>query len=254
MDVQRFVQLFGGMILHSTPHLYASALPFSPINSTIARRFTERFPNTLRVIHGRLVNWTAIQTVISGRAGWVHSVSFSPDGTRIVSGSRDSTVRVWDAVTGLPLGEPFRRHSDLVWSVSFSPDGTRIVSGPRDSTVRVWDAATAQQFQEHTEIHSSALSLHRHRTICFSSSLEHALQNSAELLETTSHVFNPTGLGVPKDGWMVGADRRLLFWVPPPTREKPLYHPGTVFVIPSGLEIDLSRMSHGEHWANCRDG
>ncbi|KIK43118.1 hypothetical protein CY34DRAFT_43740, partial [Suillus luteus UH-Slu-Lm8-n1] len=64
MDVQRFVQLFGGMILHSTPHLYASALPFSPINSTIARRFTERFPNTLRVIHGRLVNWTAIQTVI----------------------------------------------------------------------------------------------------------------------------------------------------------------------------------------------
>ncbi|KIK34100.1 hypothetical protein CY34DRAFT_658933, partial [Suillus luteus UH-Slu-Lm8-n1] len=156
--------------------------------------------------------------------------------------------------TGLPLGEPFRGHTSSVWSVSFSPDGTRIVSGSLDYTVRVWDAATAQQFKEHTEIHSAGSSLHRRRAICFASSLERALQNPAEVLETTSHEFNSTGLVVSKDGWMVGAGRRLLFWVPPPTREKPLYHPGTVFVIPSGLEIDLSRMSHGEHWANCRDG
>lgn len=28
MDVQRFIQVFGGIILHSTPHLYVSALPF----------------------------------------------------------------------------------------------------------------------------------------------------------------------------------------------------------------------------------
>ncbi|KIK34106.1 hypothetical protein CY34DRAFT_38345, partial [Suillus luteus UH-Slu-Lm8-n1] len=111
MDVQRFVQLFGWMISHSTPHLYASALPFSPIKSTIARRFTAGFPNTLRVIHGRLVNWTAIQTVINGHTAPVSSVSFSPDGTRIVSGSWDFTVRVWDAATGLPLGEPFRGHT-----------------------------------------------------------------------------------------------------------------------------------------------
>jgi hypothetical protein len=59
---------------------------------------------------------------------------------------------------------------------------------------------------------------------------------------------------VSKDGWMVGADRRLLFWVPSPSREQLLYHPGTAFMITSGLEIDLSRMSHGERWANCRDG
>ncbi|KAG2349201.1 hypothetical protein BDR05DRAFT_408106, partial [Suillus weaverae] len=87
MDVQRFVQVFSGMILHSTPHLYVSALPFSPIKSTIATRFNARFPNTLRLIHGRLVNWTAIQTVIRGHTSSVLSVSFSPDGTRIVSGS-----------------------------------------------------------------------------------------------------------------------------------------------------------------------
>ncbi|KIK44915.1 hypothetical protein CY34DRAFT_584968 [Suillus luteus UH-Slu-Lm8-n1] len=154
LDVKRFVQVFGGMILHSTPHLYTSALPFSPIKSTIATRLTARFPNTLRLIRGRLVNWTAIQAVISGHTDSVWSVSFSPDGTRIVSGSRDSTIRMWDAATGLPLGEPFRGHTSSVWSVSFSPDGTRIVSGSRDSTVRVWDAATGlplgEPFRGHT--------------------------------------------------------------------------------------------------------
>jgi WD40 repeat protein len=113
-DVQRFIQLFAGMILHSTPHLYVSALPFSPIKSTIATKFTARFPNTLRLIDGQLMNWTAIQTVISGHTREVWSVSFSPDGTRIVSGSSDSTVRVWDAATGLPLGEPFQGHTSEV--------------------------------------------------------------------------------------------------------------------------------------------
>jgi len=152
-DVQRFVQLFAGMISHSTPHLYVSALPFSPINSTTARKSTARFPNTFCLIDGCLMNWTAIQTVMSGTGG-VCSVLFSPDGTRIVSGSRDSTIRVWDAATGLPLGEPFQGHTSSVWSVSFSPDGTHIVSGSWDSTVRVWDAVTGlplgEPFRGHT--------------------------------------------------------------------------------------------------------
>ncbi|KAG2346974.1 hypothetical protein BDR05DRAFT_996776 [Suillus weaverae] len=49
MDVQRFIQVFSGMILHSTPHLYVSALPFSPINPALSRTVSAWFPNSLRL-------------------------------------------------------------------------------------------------------------------------------------------------------------------------------------------------------------
>ncbi|KAG1813787.1 hypothetical protein EV424DRAFT_1415585 [Suillus variegatus] len=88
------------------------------------------------------------------------------------------------------------------------------------------------------------------RTICFASSLEHALQNPDELLESTSHL-NSTHVML-NGGWMKGTSHRLLFWVPPASREQPFYSPGTALIIPSGQEIDLSRMAHGEDWSNCR--
>jgi WD40 repeat protein len=75
-----------------------------------------------------------------GHTGGVTSVSFSPDGTRIVTGSEDRTAKVWDARTGTALLE-LKGHTDGVLSVSFSPDGTRIVTGGGfDQTAKVWDA------------------------------------------------------------------------------------------------------------------
>ena len=56
-------------------------------------------------------------------------MAFSPDGRRIVSGSADKTVRLWNADTGQPVGTPLIGHPDDVDSVAFSPDGKRIVSG-----------------------------------------------------------------------------------------------------------------------------
>ena len=72
------------------------------------------------------------------------SVAVSPDGRRIVSGSDDKTVAVWDLDAGT-LIHRLTGHQDRVNSVAVSPDGRRIVSGSSDNTVAVWDLQTGQR-------------------------------------------------------------------------------------------------------------
>jgi hypothetical protein len=70
-------------------------------------------------------------------------VVFSPDGKRLVSGSYDNTLKVWDAQTAQDT-LTLKGHNNWVLSVAFSPDGKRLVSGSGDGTVKVWDAQTGQ--------------------------------------------------------------------------------------------------------------
>ncbi len=79
-----------------------------------------------------------------GHSGAVRSARFNPEGTRIVSGSDDCTVKLWDATSGREL-RTFRGHLRGVNSVCFSPDGTQIVSGSKDGTVKQWDAIVGRE-------------------------------------------------------------------------------------------------------------
>ena len=80
------------------------------------------------------------------------AVAFSPDGTRVVTGSENNTLSVWDAVSGTEE-ITIQGHEDTITSVAFSPDGNRVVSGSDDKTVRIWDVmsgiALMSPFQGH---------------------------------------------------------------------------------------------------------
>ena len=76
----------------------------------------------------------------------VYSVSFSPDGTTLASGSGDETVRLWDVETGHHI-RTLEGHTWHVNSISFSPDSVILASGSSDFTVRLWDVATGRQLQ-----------------------------------------------------------------------------------------------------------
>jgi WD40 repeat protein/serine/threonine protein kinase/tetratricopeptide (TPR) repeat protein len=88
-----------------------------------------------------------VQMKTNGDNDAVLSVSYSKDGTRIVTGGIGRTATLWNAQTGEALLE-LKGHTDAVSSAAFNPDATRVVTGSLDGTVRVWDERTGTTLVE----------------------------------------------------------------------------------------------------------
>jgi WD40 repeat protein len=86
----------------------------------------------------------AALALLLGHGDRVSSAAYSPDGKRLVSASRDKTIRLWDSETGLQIAV-LSGHDNRVNSAVFSPDGAHILSSSSDKTARIWDASTGAQ-------------------------------------------------------------------------------------------------------------
>ena len=66
------------------------------------------------------------------------------EGSRLVSVSEDSTLRIWDPNSNHPI-IVLNRHAGPVNSLAVDPVRPRIFSASDDGTVQVWDARTARE-------------------------------------------------------------------------------------------------------------
>ena len=82
--------------------------------------------------------------MLRGHGGEIaRAAVFTPDGSSLVSGSADGTVRIWD-VNLLERNGILRGHERFVYDVDFSPDGEHVVSTAWDGTTRLWSATTGR--------------------------------------------------------------------------------------------------------------
>ncbi|KAN0071270.1 WD40-repeat-containing domain protein [Elaphomyces granulatus] len=145
-DAKRFILFNRSMIEEAPLQLYYSALAFAPRMSIVRSLYDNQIS---KWAHSLVLpvekNWSSLEQILTAHSP-VMSVAFSPDSKKVVSGSRDSTVRVWDITTG-QADQTLTGHSAEATSVAFSPDGKKVVSGSYDWTVRVWDITTGQADQ-----------------------------------------------------------------------------------------------------------
>ncbi len=123
--------LVGSQIIKQTPL----------INATILKRITI----------------SCLQTS-TGHAKSIASVAISPDGTKLVTGSKDSTAKIWDMSSGQCLQTLTTGHTDYISSVAISPDGTKVFTGSWDNTAKIWGISSGQclhTFTGHTDHISS---------------------------------------------------------------------------------------------------
>ncbi|TEY28940.1 hypothetical protein BOTCAL_0983g00030 [Botryotinia calthae] len=117
-DAKRFV-LHNRIGIEQAPlQIYCSALFFAPENSINRKTFQEYIPSWIYKISRTRSNWSAAFQTLEGHSDPVKSVAFSPDSTKVASGSDDKTIQLWNAATGENL-QKLEGHSDLKASSAF---------------------------------------------------------------------------------------------------------------------------------------
>ncbi|KIK45249.1 hypothetical protein CY34DRAFT_801873 [Suillus luteus UH-Slu-Lm8-n1] len=154
----------------------------------------------------------------------VSVVAFFKDGRRVVTGSWDCALRIFNIEKGAVarVGRPFVGHSNKVFSVAVSPDDRRIASGGKDNTIIIWDVESKQMLYNPLAKHTNWVS-----SVCFSPDGKRLASGSYDstvimwdtetgtalstlpgpLSGVSSVAFNPDGLKL-----ACGSLRSILIW------------------------------------------
>jgi len=126
----------------------AAELEFSPDGSRLATAGNpEAAAGSATEVEKKAFVWDVATgerlLTLSGHRDHVMDVHFSPDGSRLATGSEDGTAAIWDAETGERLLVLPGHKPGWVFTY-FSPDGRRLLTTDMAGAVRLWDARSGE--------------------------------------------------------------------------------------------------------------
>jgi WD40 repeat protein len=123
---------------------YLSDVVFSPDSKILAFGGENKKNKIIKLLD--ITTGTPLQT-LTGKDEHddrIFSITFSPDGKTLASGSQK--IQIWDVTKGKPL-QTLTGHSGVVNSVAFSPKGELLASKSNDKTIRLWDVTTGKSLK-----------------------------------------------------------------------------------------------------------
>ncbi|MGO9170864.1 MAG: caspase family protein [Rhodomicrobium sp.] len=138
----------------------------------------------------------------TGHTQWVLSVALSPDNRFALSGSLDSTLRLWEVATGKELRSFGRPTGGGVPSVAFSPDGRFALSA--GDTMNLWEVTTGNQLRGFLG-GASAVTFSPDGRFALSGSSDHTLElrevaTGKKLRSFTGHTYGVFSVAFSPDG------------------------------------------------------
>ena len=100
---------------------------------------------------------TRASSTLEGHTDSILTVAFSPDGSGLVSGGGDLTIRFWDTFTETPMFS-CEGHNSWILCVAWSPDGNMVASGSVSGEIMLWDPKTGKSLSKNYNAHSKYIS------------------------------------------------------------------------------------------------
>ncbi|GAX43692.1 WD repeat protein with Ser/Thr protein kinase motif [Tolypothrix sp. NIES-4075] len=160
-------------------------------------------------------------STLKGHSSDVNSVTFSPDGQMLVTGSDDRTIKLWNLTTKQEI-RTFKGHTSYIYAIAISPDGQTIASGSVDKTIKLWNLNTGKEIRTlkgHSDSVAS-VAFSPDGKLLASSSLDKTiklwnLETNKEIRTLTGHsqavasvAFSPDGKTLASGSW----DKTIKLW------------------------------------------
>ncbi|MGD1907040.1 MAG: DnaJ domain-containing protein [Leptolyngbyaceae cyanobacterium] len=160
--------------------------------------------------------WRCIHSVSSHKAA-VSAMALTPDGSKLVTGSHDQTLKIWNPQMGRVL-KTLKGHDRAICTVAVSGDGKLIASAGVDQTIRIWAMHSGKQVQVLRSLFSghsdtiTALAFHPNSPLLISASQDWTVRlwdlNTGKEIEVLKHqgeailalAVNPTGKAIAYGG------------------------------------------------------